>query len=191
MKMLIVEVVTNKSAKGQPLHEQEVIDFGSILFYTDLNSRGVGFSTLIRPTYNKIISDYCSERTGLFDFDFDEKGNYLDFVNTIDLSEYLDNLDCWGYWCNKTKELLEIENQRWNISPDFFYLPAINLKELFCKQMEVGKMTVNEAHGFCGFDKKNLPNVSGAYLKASKVVQICKIIDFTEVDLNEISTKAK
>lgn len=181
MKILIVDVAGNKQFKGQEPESQEMIEFGAMLFNTETNQGVVGTTKLIRPTLNWRLTDYCTETTGIDQNEIAQLGErYLDFVDSIDNHMVSQNIDAWAFWCKNTRKILDAENSRWHVSPDFYYKPNIYLRKLFADQYNCGKLKLKQALDVAGIDGVN---TSTAYLRASCAAMLARHIDFSEVKL--------
>lgn len=106
----------------------EIIEFGCVVSRLDgtiVDSR----SFMVRPQIHPELSEFCTQLTSITQSDVDASPVYKEAVPQIDkwLKDY--QFYAWGSWGNYDKNQIDAEYRRYNLAPDFFSRPHINIKQ--------------------------------------------------------------
>lgn len=106
--------------------DMEIIEIGCVL----VTQRGVvldEFSTFVRPKDEPILSEYCTNLTGIRQEDVDRAPTYIEAMRQLD-QWMAGRLGIWGSWGNFDHRLFASMEQRYPSNSQFLSMAHVNLK---------------------------------------------------------------
>ncbi|MDV6327727.1 3'-5' exonuclease [Idiomarina sp. PL1-037] len=162
--------------RKQTVDDMEIIEFGCVIAQLDgavVDSR----SFMVRPQVHPKLSNFCTQLTSITQRDVDSAPVYQDVVSKI--NQWLENYDlaAWGSWGNYDKNQIGAEFRRHELSPEFFSLSHINIKQ----QWRQGKVNSRSA-GLANAMKYHGLSFEGTHHRGiDDALNIARLLRFTEL----------
>lgn len=162
--------------REQTVDEMEIIEFGCVIAQLDgavVDSR----SFKVRPQVHPKLSDFCTQLTSITQRDVDSAPIYQDVVPKI--NQWLENYDlaAWASWGNYDKNQIGAESRRHEMSPEFFSLSHINIKQ----EWRRGKVNSRSA-GLANAMKYHGLSFEGTHHRGiDDALNIARLLRFTEL----------
>ena len=111
---------------SRTVDDMEIIEIGCVL----VTQRGVildEFWTFVRPKDEPVLSEYCTNLTGIRQEDVDRAPTYIEAMRQLD-QWMAGRLGIWGSWGNFDHRLFASMEQRYPSSSQFLSMAHVNLK---------------------------------------------------------------
>tara|TARA_Y100001963_G_scaffold156861_2_gene251505 strand:- start:732 stop:1298 length:567 start_codon:yes stop_codon:yes gene_type:complete len=138
--------------RKQTVDDMEIIEFGCAIAAYDgtvIDSR----SFIVRPQVHPRLSSFCTALTSITQQDVDSAPVYAEVVNLINVWSSKFEFAAWGSWGDYDRNQIHAEQHRYHITPDFFELPHINLKQRWregkVSNRRSGLANALKHHGLC------------------------------------------
>lgn len=117
--------------RGQSIHNMEIIEVGCALATRQgelLDTR----SFLVRPTRNPVLSDFCTELTGITQSMVDAAPTLPETIDALNawLGDLSDEF-IWCSWGNYDRLHLEAQSHLYSVRPSILCHPHLNLKRIW------------------------------------------------------------